>query len=194
MPVLSFPRCGSMVSNMLRKAAIILALAVASPAHADAASVRERVIAELRDDGYTEVRISRTLLGRLRFVARRSDAVREIVVNPSTGVILRDYMRFLSETGTSSSSGAGGVGGGSSQNGSEEDDDYDDGSDDDESDDDYDDEHDESDEDYDEPDDDESDDDESDDPDESDDNSGSGSSNSGSGSDSSNSGSGSDDD
>lgn len=177
-----------MVSNMLRKAAIILALAVASPAYSDTASVRDRVIAELRDDGYTEVRISRTLLGRLRFVARRRDAVREIVVNPNTGVILRDYIRFLSETGTSSSSGSGSSGVGNSRNGSEDengsDDDYDDA----------DEEHDESDDDYDEPDDDESDDDESDDPDEPDDNSGSGSSNSGSGSDSSNSGSGSDDD
>ena len=174
---------------MLRKAAIVLALAVASPAFSDAASVRERVIAELREDGYVEVRISRTLLGRLRFVARRSDAVREIVINPNTGVILRDYIRFLSGAATSTS-GSGSFSGGNSQNGSE-DGDSDDDDPDDESDD-SDDEHDESDDDDDESDDDESDDDESDDPDESEDNSGSGSSNSGSGS--SNSGSGSDDD
>lgn len=66
---------------------------------ADADSVRDRIVNVLREDGYNEIRVSRTLLGRMRFVATRADAEREIVVNPGTGVILRDYIRFLKRGG-----------------------------------------------------------------------------------------------
>ena len=109
---------------MLKRILFILVLAFApAPALADAAGVRDRIVAQLRDDGYSEIRMSRTLLGRMRFVATRADAEREIVVNPNTGVILRDYIRFLKRGG-----------GGGADNGDEDDDDDDD--DDDEDDDD----------------------------------------------------------
>lgn len=153
---------------MLKRLLFILALALApTPSLADAAGARDRIVTLLREDGYSEIRISRTLLGRMRFVANRSDAEREIVINPNTGVILRDYIRFIRRDGSDD----------------EDDDDREDDEDDDEFDDD------------DDFDDDEEDDDDDDDDD--DDNSGSGSSNSGSGSDddddSDNSGSGSSD-
>ncbi|MEQ9040082.1 MAG: hypothetical protein RIE24_17165 [Silicimonas sp.] len=81
---------------MLKRLLFILALSLApAPAIADATSVRDRIVTLLREDGYTEIRMSRTLLGRLRFVGKRRDAEREIVINPNTGVILRDYIRFL---------------------------------------------------------------------------------------------------
>lgn len=148
---------------MLKRLILVFALTFApAPALADAAGVRDRIVTMLREDGFTEIRLSRTLLGRMRFVATRPDAEREIVVNPGTGVILRDYVRLLKRRG------------------SDDDDDDDERTDDDE-DDDYDD--DDDDEDDDEDDDDESDDDDEDDDDEDEDNSGSGSSNSGSGSD-----------
>lgn len=167
---------------MLKRLILLLILSLAPTlAVADADSVRDRIVAVLREDGYVEIRINRTLLGRMRFVARRPDAQREIVVNPNSGVILRDYIRFFAETdaqiGNGIPSGGGQVsnfGGGSG----DDDDHYDDSDDesDDESDDDS---------------DDESDDSSSSDSsgsgsgsddDESDDNSGSGSSSSGSGS------------
>lgn len=153
---------------MLRLIALLMALIFAAPAaHADAEVVRDRIVSVLREDGYGEIRISRTLLGRMRFVGSRPDARREIVVNPNSGVVLRDYVRFLNRSSDGSSNS------GSSGN-HDDDHDYDD--------------------DYDDDDDHDhnsgrgggSDDDDD------DDNSGSGSSNSGSGS--SNSGSGSDDD
>ncbi|MBT8416855.1 MAG: hypothetical protein KJO42_05380 [Silicimonas sp.] len=105
---------------MLKRLLIIFSLVLApGVAGADSASVRDRIVSELRDDGYREIRMSRTLLGRLRFVATRRDAVREIVVNPFTGVILRDYVRFLRR---------GGSGGDDDYDDDYDDDDYDDNS------------------------------------------------------------------
>ncbi len=55
------------------------------------AETRDSVIAELSSEGYSEIRISRTWLGRLRFVATGPDGQREIVLNPASGEIMRDY-------------------------------------------------------------------------------------------------------
>ena len=80
---------------MLKRVLIICLLFAAPPALADAERVREYIVRELREDGYSSIRMSRTWLGRMRFVAETSDRRREIVVNPATGVILRDYIRWL---------------------------------------------------------------------------------------------------
>ena len=114
---------------MLKRLVILLILFAAPPALADADRLRDVVVRELRDDGYTEIRISRTWLGRMRFVANRPGARREIVINPATGAILRDYVRFWRDEDGTISSGSGGSG-----SGGEEDDDDDDDDDDDESD------------------------------------------------------------
>lgn len=156
---------------MVLRLLLVLALALAPvQALANRDVIRDRIVAELREDGYREIRISRTLLGRMRFVASKHDARREIVVNPRTGEILRDYIRFYNSSGSNSG-----------PRGSGKDDEYEDGYDDDDDDDD----------DYDDSDDDG---DDSDNSGSGSSNSGSGSSNSGSGSSSSGSGSGSDDD
>lgn len=134
-----------------------------APAAASPDEVRARIVAELREEGYAEIRVSRTLLGRMRFIAVTGDRQREIVVNPATGLILRDYIRFdRSRDGGSSRSAAGGSSGNGSGDDDDDDFDDDDNSDDDDSG----------------GDDDDSGDDDSDD-DSDDDNSGSGSSNSG---------------
>ena len=152
---------------MLRLIVVICSLALSTPAaHADVEGVRNGIVLILREDGYSEIRISRTLLGRMRFVATRPDARREIVVNPNSGVVLRDYVRFFEVLeGSSSGSGQSSNGGGGEEEYDDDDDEDDDnsGSDDD-------------DEDGDDNNDDE-------DGDKDDDNSGSGSSNSGSGGD-----------
>ena len=81
---------------MLRSVLIIVFLAFAtSPALAAGDFVRDKILQDLREDGYSHVKISRTFLGRMRFVATKSGSRREIVVNPVNGVILRDYVRFL---------------------------------------------------------------------------------------------------
>ena len=140
---------------MLRVLLVLLMLSLPlAPAHADAQTVRDAVVQELRDDGFTRIRISRTLLGRLRFVADRPGARREIVVSPRTGIVLRDYLRLLNDDDDDGGAGQGGPGTGNASGGGhdEDDDDYDD------EDDDYDDEDDDQDDDEDDDDDDDRDD------------------------------------
>ena len=123
---------------MLKGLLFTLLLLAAQPALADAERVRDHVVRELREDGFSEIRISRTWLGRLRFLATDGQRRREIVVNPNTGVILRDYIRLLRKQGSDGTVG-GGQGGafGEEDEGDddEEDDDEDDEDDDDEDDD-----------------------------------------------------------
>ena len=125
--------------KMLKRLLLILALALAAPpALADAVSVRDHIINELKEDGYQEIRISRTLLGRLRFVASKTDTRREIILNPNSGVILRDYIQFLrgSDEDDDDRDDSGGSGENSAHSGGgSDDDDHDDGDHDDDDDD-----------------------------------------------------------
>lgn len=58
---------------------------------AEAQSATDAITRQLRAQGYRSIEVSRTLLGRARIVARRPGEQREIIVNPRTGEILRDY-------------------------------------------------------------------------------------------------------
>jgi hypothetical protein len=63
------------------------AASVAFPAHADYVnSVRD----QLRQQGYRQISVSSTMLGRTRIVAKSKTGTREIIMNPRTGEILRD--------------------------------------------------------------------------------------------------------
>ena len=75
---------------------IVLSLLLAAPAAAD--SVRDAIEDQLEDQGFDEIKVSRTLLGRLRFEAANATHLREIVINPVTGEILRDYTVRLDGT------------------------------------------------------------------------------------------------
>ena len=55
-----------------------------------ASSYSEDIVAQLVKLGFSDIRAETTLLGRVRIVANRADGVREIVLNPRTGEILRD--------------------------------------------------------------------------------------------------------
>ena len=50
----------------------------------------------LRREGYRIVQRKRTWLGRVRFIAVRSREERELVLDPSSGEILRDYSTTIS--------------------------------------------------------------------------------------------------
>jgi hypothetical protein len=63
---------------------------LASGGLAFAASFSEDVVAQLVRLGFSDITAETTLLGRIRIVARRGDGVREIVLNPRTGEVLRD--------------------------------------------------------------------------------------------------------
>ena len=72
----------------------LLAL-LAMPAAAQTAE--ERVVRQLRAQGFDEIEVTRTMLGRVRILAIEDDTLREIVLNPTTGAILRDYWTELDD-------------------------------------------------------------------------------------------------
>lgn len=80
----------------MKRRAFITGLACAGlvfPQEALAQDAQTRVIQRLQRDGYRNIRISRTFLGRIRIIARGAAGEREIILNPSTGAILRDVLR-----------------------------------------------------------------------------------------------------
>lgn len=79
--------------DWLKAFGLLLVMALAAPVQAQ--SLEEAIVAQLRAQGFVEFQISQTLLGRLRIVAIGPDYRREIVINPSSGEILRDYITTL---------------------------------------------------------------------------------------------------
>lgn len=76
---------------------------VTSAATGDSAISRaEPVIAALRAEGYTIVSVSTTWLNRVRIRASNAVLLREIIVSPSTGAILRDAVvtRYVAQPDT----------------------------------------------------------------------------------------------
>jgi len=59
--------------------------------------VEDGVVRQLKQQGFSQIEVSRTWLGRSRIVSRRGDLFREIILNPLTGEILRDYWRTWHE-------------------------------------------------------------------------------------------------
>lgn len=89
--------------------AAICAAGLPAVAMADTASqVQDAIVNQLKAQGFTNIHIGRTLLGRVRIDATSDKQSREIVFNPRTGEILRDYWSDIvaSETSTASSSGS----------------------------------------------------------------------------------------
>lgn len=76
---------------MMRKLVPVLIAAAVAAGPSAAAPTQERIIRELEAQGFTRIQIHQTWLGRTRILATSQDARREIVLNPSSGVILRDY-------------------------------------------------------------------------------------------------------
>ena len=65
------------------------------PQLAAAQSVEDQVFAQLQEQGFTVIEVRRTFLGRIRFIAESAYLYRELVINPQTGEILRDYVRDI---------------------------------------------------------------------------------------------------
>ena len=71
---------------------LVLILA-AGAAPAQDRDLLARLVFALRAEGYDQIRTERTLLKRIRIVAGRAGERREIVIDPRTGEVLRDYSR-----------------------------------------------------------------------------------------------------
>lgn len=68
-------------------------IAVAAPVFGE--ELDDALTRQLKAQGYVRIETSYTLLGRLRIDAQKGNARREIVVNPTTGEILRDYVTHV---------------------------------------------------------------------------------------------------
>lgn len=98
------------------------------PQLALAQSAPDQIVKQLHAQGYSTISVERTWLGRTRILARNTEAQREIIVNPATGEILRDFWKPLAPTDRAAKSGvvitdgssgsSGGSTGGSSGSGS----------------------------------------------------------------------------
>jgi len=134
---------------MIRKLlfACLISLSVAGTP-ATAQSMQDVIVKQLVDQGFTRISINTTFLGRVRIVATSAMRSREIIFNPRTGEILRDYWddldgegrvnpKIVSPFGGASDSGSSGgdVGYDNDAGDDDDDDDHDDGADDDDHDD-----------------------------------------------------------
>ncbi len=63
-------------------------IGMANTGNADTAT--DEIIFQLQSQGYSQIEVKRTWLGRMRIFAVGDGVVREIVINPVTGEILRD--------------------------------------------------------------------------------------------------------
>ncbi len=87
----------------LRMIGAAATLAVLPAFAARAEIIGDQIAQQLRRRGYSDIAVSRTLLGRVRITAERGGSRREIIVNPSSGEILRDMVTDR-RTGRASSS------------------------------------------------------------------------------------------
>ena len=77
--------------HMKQRFVLILTMAIlATPLAAQ--DVGSQISEQLRAQGYDAVVVTKTWLGRLRIEARSDGQTREIIVNPRTGEILRDFL------------------------------------------------------------------------------------------------------
>lgn len=84
--------------QLLRGAMALGGAQVMAVLPAMAATFVEQIVAQLQAQGFQDIQVERTWLGRARIQAMRDGTSREIVVNPTTGEILRDL--WLSQSGT----------------------------------------------------------------------------------------------
>ena len=76
---------------------LILGLALPATAQVPDAAPSDRVVDALVAAGYTISVQERTWLGRLRIVATKGQMRREVVLNPGTGEVLRDYASQIND-------------------------------------------------------------------------------------------------
>lgn len=84
----------------MRKLLLLVAALVGLALPALSRTVEQQILEKLADQGYVILEQGYTFLGRLRIVAQNDTFHREIVVNPGTGEILRDYAVSLPRKST----------------------------------------------------------------------------------------------
>lgn len=77
--------------RLLHCAVLLAGIAGSAAAEPKIAAVVTEMVRTLRAAGYDHVRVERTLLNRLRILAEQGRERREIVIDPRTGELLRDW-------------------------------------------------------------------------------------------------------
>lgn len=72
--------------------AIVMTLCLSLPVQAE---VYDPFVSQLQDQGYADITVGRTWLGRIVISANRDDMAREIVLNARTGEILGDQASVI---------------------------------------------------------------------------------------------------
>lgn len=80
----------------MKKLLLSVIFSVCAHGFAFADSISDQVVANLNAQGFEVVQMDRTWLGRMWVLARSDTVQREVVFNPGTGEILRDYAVKLS--------------------------------------------------------------------------------------------------
>jgi hypothetical protein len=106
--------------------------ASALPSVVMAQGFADQIVAQLRAQGFDNISVSNTWLGRTRITAQSADGSREIIIDPRTGEILRDLWQGKGSGNIISNSNNGGSG--RDDDDDDDDDDEDDGDDDDDDD------------------------------------------------------------
>lgn len=81
-----------MLSRRRLLAGLMSAAVMGGPAFAQDDRVTRAVVRQLEQQGFEVIELRKTLLGRVRILSSRGEAVRELVFDPRTGAILRDYL------------------------------------------------------------------------------------------------------
>lgn len=76
---------------MQRRGVVAGLILMAVPGVVRAEDLADEVVRALQRQGYSRIRVGRTFLGRTRITASSPKRKREIILNPRTGEILRDY-------------------------------------------------------------------------------------------------------
>lgn len=91
------PGSSHRVKTALSMVVLALTLTLTSTVLLAQTITKEEIVRRLAAEGYGRIRISRTFLGRTKIVAEAPDRKREIVIDPGSGEILRDYVRRNSD-------------------------------------------------------------------------------------------------
>lgn len=91
-----------MIKRLIICIFLITGGAVSAPVMAD--TISETAVTQLRAKGYSNITVRRTLLGRIRITATTKDTLREVVIHPLTGQVLRDNLTTKNGTRISKSS------------------------------------------------------------------------------------------
>lgn len=106
--------------GMMMQRRVFIAGAIAALTQAGAAlasGYQDDVVAQLRSQGFGQIKIVTTWLGRTRITAQKGKLSREIIFNPRTGEILRDLVQNGDEVVTSRIGDSGGDDGSSRSEG-----------------------------------------------------------------------------